>query len=78
MQDKKTNKERVKDYHAKLVNIMVRRLPAPNEQAGIEDYKQMITQQAANQGLSVNAYILGLIEKDMGISIPKGIKDTKR
>ena len=77
MQDKKTNKERVKDYHAKLVNIMVR-LPAPNEQAGIEDYKQMITQQAANQGLSVNAYILGLIEKDMGISILKGIKDTKR
>lgn len=76
MSERKANKDAVKDYHAKLVNIMVR-VPAANEEAGIKDFKKMIAERAASLGLSVNAYILGLIEEDIGIKIPTGLRDCK-
>lgn len=70
----KPNKESVKEYHAKLTNIQVR-IPAPSDT--IPDYKAQIKSHAESLGLSLNAYILGLIEKDMNIEIKKGIKECK-
>lgn len=70
----KSNKEAVKDYHKKLNNIQIR-IPAPSDT--IPDYKDMIMKHAKSKNLSLNAYVLSLIEKDMGIEIKKGIRDCK-
>ena len=72
MGENKTNKEAVKDYHKKLSVITIR-IP----QSGI-DYKAQIQKRAEELNLSMNEYILTLIENDMKIKIPKGVKATKQ
>ena len=75
MGENKTNREVVKDYHKKLSAITIR-IP----QSDI-DYKERIQKHAEEIGKSMNEYILSLIETDMKITIPKGVKgvkDTKR
>ena len=73
----KTNSEIVKDYHKKLTEIKVR---FPNEEECGYDYPSMIRARAKDLGLintkgkdkgegSANAYILYLIEKDLGIEV---------
>lgn len=73
----KTNSEVVKDYHDKLVEIKVR-FPSV-KQCGY-DYPAMIRERAEQLGIinmkgkdkgkgSANAYILHLIEKDLGIEV---------
>ncbi len=71
MGENKTNKEAVKDYHKKLSVITIR-IPQSDT-----DYKAQIQDYAKDKGLSLNSYILKLIEKDMNITIPKGVKETK-
>lgn len=81
------NKDIVKKYHEKLYNIRVR-IPAPDVAAGIPDYPQMIRDRAKKLGFinskgidkgqgSANAYILHLIEKDLGINMIKGMTELK-
>ena len=71
MGENKTNKEAVKDYHKKLTVITIRITQSDT------DYKAQIQDHAKDKGLSLNSYILELIEKDMNITIPKGVKETK-
>lgn len=81
------NNEIVKKYHSKLTNIRVR-VPAPDAEAGIPDYMTMIRDRAKQLGYvntkgvdkgegSVNAYILHLIENDLGIEMIKGFRELK-
>lgn len=72
MGENKTNKEAVKDYHKKLSVITIR-IPQ-----GDIDYKARIQKHAEEKGKSMNEYILSLIEDDMHIQIPKGVKATKQ
>lgn len=72
MGENKTNKESVKDYHKKLTVITIR-IP----QSGT-DYKAQIQKRAEELKLSMNEYILTLIENDMKTKIPKGVKATKK
>lgn len=72
MGENKTNKEAVKDYHKKLTVITIR-IPQSDT-----DYKAQIQKRAEELKLSMNEYILTLIEKDMNIIIPKGVKATKQ
>lgn len=73
----KSNSEIVRDYHEKLVEIKVR---FPSEKQCGYDYPSMIRARAEQLGLintkgkdkgkgSANAYILHLIEKDLGIEV---------
>lgn len=82
------NKDIVKKYHEKLNTIRVR-VPAPDEALGIPDYTQKIRDRAKALGFinkkgsdkgegSANAYILHLIETDLGIEMIKGMKDLKK
>jgi hypothetical protein len=78
------NKDIVKAYHEKLTDIRVR-IPAPNDELGIPDYLEMIRTKALKEGFidrktkqgSANAYILSLIEKDLGITMIKGYRELK-
>ena len=72
MAENKTNKEAVKDYHKKLTVITIR-IPQ-----GDIDYKARIQKRAEELDLSMNEYILTLIENDMKTKIPKGVKATKK
>lgn len=72
MGENKTNKEAVKDYHKKLTVITIR-IPQSDT-----DYKAQIQKRAEELKLSMNEYILTLIENDMKIKIPKGVKATKQ
>lgn len=72
MGENKTNKESVKDYHKKLTVITIR-IPQ-----GDIDYKARIQKRAEELNLSMNNYILTLIEKDMNTTIPKGVKSIKQ
>lgn len=71
----------VSTYHNKLSNIIIR-IPS-KETCGI-DYKEKIIEvlkERANESgitpISMNTYILNLIENDTGISIPRGLKMLK-
>ena len=79
----KSNNESVADYHSKLTNLRVR-FPSP-EVCGV-DYQQKMKDRAKELGFiikkgkdkgegSVNAYILHLVEQDLGISMVKGMND---
>lgn len=78
------NKDIVARYHQKLTDIRVR-IPSPNSELGIPDYLKMIRDKALQDGFidnkskqgSANAYILSLIEKDLGITMIKGYRDLK-
>lgn len=79
MSDQKlTNTDAVRKYHKQISNMATIRVPAANAELGIPDYKKMITEHAESLGLSMNNYILSLIEKDMNIQIIKGIKEAKK
>lgn len=80
------NAERVGKYHEQLTNIRVR-FPSPD--ACGEDYLQMIRDRAKELGFiiskgkdkgegSANAYILHLIEKDLGIQMIKGMNQIDK
>ena len=77
------NAERVGRYHDQLTNIRVR---FPSLEACGEDYAKMIRDRAKELGFiiekgkdkgegSANAYILHLIEQDLGIQMIKGMKE---
>lgn len=81
------NKDIVKKYHKQLNTIRVR-IPAKDDEAGIPDYAKMIRDRAKQLGFvntkgidkgqgSANAYILHLIEKDLGINMIKGMSELK-
>lgn len=93
MADKKTNADAVKDYHKKLVNLAIVRVPATH----VDDdkvksiYKDSVVaylnERYAGQK-SMNEYLLELIEQDMNtwyesqsrterITFAKGVKDFK-
>ena len=83
----KTNSEVVRDYHGKLVEIKVR-LPKAHEEHGIPDYPTLIRERAEQLGIlnkkgkdkgkgSANAYIMYLIEKDLGIEV-KSISEIEK
>ena len=76
------DKKAVKDYHDKLTNITIR---IPSAKACGIDYKEKIkvvlkerAKESGDKELSINEYILELIEKDSGISIPRGLKEMKK
>ena len=80
----KTNSEIVKDYHDKLVEIKIR---FPSEKQCGYDYPALIRQRAKDLGIintkgkdkgegSANAYILHLIEQDLGIEV-KSVGELK-
>ena len=75
----KTNTESVRDYHGKLTEIKLR-LPKADPERGVPDYPALIRHRAEELGLltikgkdkgkgSANAYILHLIEQDLGIEV---------
>lgn len=81
------NKEAVRNYHTNLKTLRIR-FPAENPEKGVPDYLSMIRDRAKEKGFiclkgadkgqgSVNAYILHLIEQDLGIEMLKGLKDVK-
>lgn len=85
------DKQAVADYHAKLLNlatVKVPNLPVDSDllqRADIKElyadhepgnYRDLIKLQADAKGLSLNAYLLSLVEADMNISIPRGVKGT--
>ena len=83
----KVNKDSVEEYHSKLANIRVR-VPAADAEHNIPDYPTMIRDRAKELGFinqkgvdkgqgSANAYILHLIEQDLGITMIKGMGDLK-
>lgn len=72
MADKKTNADAVKDYHKKLVNLAVVRVPS-EEVSGI-DFKAEVTKYLCDRygekkdgvpNKSMNEYILDLINVDL-------------
>lgn len=80
------NADRVNKYHDQLTNIRVR-FPSP-EACGV-DYQQMIRDRALELGFvvktgkdkgegSANAYILHLIEQDLGIKMIKGMSQIDK
>lgn len=82
----KPNSKSVEDYHNKLTNIRVR---FPSPEACGQDYAAMIRARAKELGFiiqkgkdkgegSVNAYILNLIEKDLGIDMIKGMNQVEK
>lgn len=82
-----TNNESVKKYQSKLTTIRVRIL-AQNDELNIPDYLQLMRNRAKELGIvnqkgknkddgSINAYILHLIEQDLGIDMIKNVSDTK-
>lgn len=83
-----TNKDSVKKYHQKLTTIRVH-IPSANDDVGIPDYTSMIKDRAKELGYinskgadkgqgSINAYILHLIEKDLGIDMIKCMSELKK
>lgn len=82
-----------KDYHENLTEVRVR-FPSQDDERGIPDYLTIIRNRAKELGYiqpngktkgegNVNAYILGLIEKDLqtvqpGFSINRSLKDKKQ
>ena len=84
--DMSGNADRVKDYHEKLTNIRVR---FPSPEACGEDYAKLIRDRAKELGFivekgkdkgegSANAYILHLIEQDLGIQMIKGMNQIEK
>lgn len=80
------NAERVANYHNQLTNIRVR---FPSPEACGEDYAKMIRDRARELGFivekgkdkgegSANAYILHLIEQDLGIQMIKGMNQIEK
>ena len=83
---KKTNSEIVKAYHSQLTNVRVR---FPNEEACGIDYLEMMRKRAKELGFiiekgkdkgegSVNAYILHLVETDLGITMQKRMTEVTK
>lgn len=81
-----SNAERVANYHNQLTNIRVR---FPSPEACGEDYAKMIRDRARELGFivakgkdkgegSANAYILHLIEQDLGIQMIKGMNQIDK
>ena len=79
------NKELVREYHKKLTDIKLR-IPS-SEIVGV-DYLSMMKDKAKEKGFintkgaekgkgNVNAYILDLVSKDLGIEIINSVKDKK-
>lgn len=76
----KTQEQIIKDYHKKLAEIKIR---IPSEESCGINYLSKIRQRAADLGFtskrgegSINAYVISLIEQDMGIEI-KSITDLR-
>lgn len=78
----KYDQKAVKAYHEKLTNIIIR-IPS-KESCGV-DYKEQINDvlkaradETGEKPISLNQYILDLIEQDSGISIPRGLKAMRK
>ena len=55
--------------YMKKQDFVYLRLPSKNEELGIPDYKQMVKDYAADKGVSVNALLTALVEKELKIKI---------
>ena len=55
--------------YMKKQDFVYLRLPSKNEELGIPDYKQMVKDYAAGKGVSVNALLTALVEKELKIKI---------
>lgn len=77
----KYDQKAVAAYHNKLTNIIVR---IPSKEACGVDYKELINdylkakaKETGEKPMSMNEYILSLIERDSGITIHRGAKGLK-
>lgn len=81
----KTNMESVTQYHTKIKDIKLR-VPAADAEHGIPDYADIIKQRATSLKMSVNEYIVSLINRDLEeqpnkelqITIPVGLKAARK
>ena len=55
--------------YMKKQDFVYLRLPSKNEELGIPDYKKMVKDYAAGKGVSVNALLTALVEKELKIKI---------
>ena len=55
--------------YMKKQDFVYLRLPSKNEELGIPDYKQMVKDYAADKGVSVNALLTALVEKELKIKV---------
>ena len=55
--------------YMKKQDFVYLRLPSKNEELGIPDYKKMVKDYAADKGVSVNALLTALVEKELKIKI---------
>lgn len=84
------DEEAVRDYHKQLTTLKIR---FPKCDLTGTDYLSLIKDQAARKGFTtrqkgddgepvevgnVNAYVLDLIEKDLGIIMTKSVKAAKK
>ncbi|MCQ2753848.1 MAG: hypothetical protein MJ231_02245 [bacterium] len=87
-ENKKTDSEITKDYQAKMTMYKIA-FPKADENNNIPDYNEMIKNRALELGFTVekgrfkgdgnvNAYVLHLIEKDLGIEMIKGFSKIKK
>lgn len=73
-EERKTNKDAVKDYHKKLVNLAIIRVPSADKEGNELNYKDSVVQYLCERygekkegtpEKSMNEYLLDLIEQDM-------------
>ena len=55
--------------YMKKQDFVYLRLPSKNEELGIPDYKKMVKDYAAGKGVSVNALLTALVEKELKIKV---------
>ena len=71
-QKKETELEKKRQHtreYMKKQDFVYLRLPSKNEELGIPDYKKMVKDYAADKGVSVNALLTALVEKELKIKI---------
>ncbi|MFG6347761.1 MAG: hypothetical protein K1W15_03465 [Lachnospiraceae bacterium] len=66
--DLEKKRQHTREYMKKQ-DFVYLRLPSKNEELGIPDYKQMVKDYAAGKGVSVNALLTALVEKELKIKI---------
>ena len=52
-----------------IINMIYLRLPVENKELGIPNYKQIVTDYAKKNGVSVNGLLTALVERELGIEI---------
>lgn len=87
MSEKKSNAEYVKAY-TQDIQVIKLKVPAANEELGVPDYQKMLRDKAKEEGYiltkgsfkgqgNINAYLLDLIERELGITMIKTMSEVK-